>query len=180
MVFVCTGNRFRSPIAAALFRGATAGLPVRVRSFGTLELGPAHPLPEALEWAAQNELDLATHRAAPVTGADLSQADLVVGFERSHTGTAILEGKAPPERSFLLTEIVELVNPTGEAPESGVERARALVALAHEARLGLGLPRDAVADPLGGPRRGYGEAAARVRRLTLDLAAALFGPSEGR
>jgi protein-tyrosine phosphatase len=183
VVFVCTGNRFRSPIAAALFRAATPGLPVRVRSLGTLELGPARVLPEALDWAMRHELDLSKHRAAPVAGADLSQADLVVGFERSHTGAAILEAKAQPERSFLLTEIVEFVNPFDEAPASAVERARALVAQAHEARRGLAITSKEVPDPLGGPRRGYAEVATRVETLTLGLAVALFGgerPSERR
>jgi hypothetical protein len=37
VVFVCTGNRFRSPLAAALFGRATAGLPVSVSSRGTLD-----------------------------------------------------------------------------------------------------------------------------------------------
>ena len=39
VVFVCTGNRFRSPLAAALFREATSGLPVDVRSMGTSVTG---------------------------------------------------------------------------------------------------------------------------------------------
>jgi protein-tyrosine phosphatase len=176
VVFVCTGNQFRSPLAAALFRAATPGLPVRVRSLGTQELGPAPVLPEALDWATQHGLDLSEHRAAPVGSVDLSGADLVVGFERSHTGAAILEAKAPPERSFLLAELVELVNPFAETPVvEPVQRARALVAQAHEARLGLAVAGDEVPDPLGGPRRGYGQVAARVQALALDLAHALFG-----
>jgi protein-tyrosine-phosphatase len=39
VAFVCTGNRFRSPLAAALFRSAAEGLPVEVASAGTLDLG---------------------------------------------------------------------------------------------------------------------------------------------
>jgi protein-tyrosine phosphatase len=176
VVFICTGNRFRSPIAAELFRNATAGLPVVVRSLGVSEIGPEPVLPEALDWAARYELDLAEHRAAAVMGADLSGTDLVLGFERSHVGTAILDGRAQPAHTFLLTELVELVGqPVGKPDADPVEHARALVASAHEARLGLRPTSEEVPDPLGGPRKGYGEVGDRVRVLTLDLASALFG-----
>jgi len=47
--FVCTGNRFRSPLAAELLRRAIGGLPVEVASVGTLDLGPLSALPEAME-----------------------------------------------------------------------------------------------------------------------------------
>ena len=37
VVFICTGNRFRSVLAEHRLRQATSGLPVRVSSFGTLD-----------------------------------------------------------------------------------------------------------------------------------------------
>ena len=48
IVFVCTGNRFRSPIAAAFVQKHGAGLPLDLRSLGTLDTGPAPPLAEAV------------------------------------------------------------------------------------------------------------------------------------
>ena len=60
VVFLCTGNRFRSPLAAALFAEATAGLPVHVRSAGTLNVGSPPVFPETLE----------THTASASTSRD--------------------------------------------------------------------------------------------------------------
>jgi protein-tyrosine-phosphatase len=51
IAFVCTGNRFRSPLAEAFVRRLTLGLPVETVSFVTLELEQAPPLDEALEIA---------------------------------------------------------------------------------------------------------------------------------
>src|SRR5581483_5665812 len=45
--FVCTGNRARSPLAEALLRRQTEGLPVEVGSFGVLDAEGWPPLPEA-------------------------------------------------------------------------------------------------------------------------------------
>ena len=63
VAFVCTGNRFRSVIAEATFRSAAEGLPVRTVSYGTLELGPAEPLPAAVREAHALGLDISTHVA---------------------------------------------------------------------------------------------------------------------
>ena len=39
--------------------------------------------------------------------------NLVIGFERSHIEAAVVEGGAPRERTFLLTEIVQLLLAAG-------------------------------------------------------------------
>ena len=49
VVVICSGNRFRSPIAEAILRREIEGLPVRVRSFGTMDLPSGHALSEAIE-----------------------------------------------------------------------------------------------------------------------------------
>src|SRR5947199_226281 len=47
LLFLCAGNRFRSPLAAAFVRRLTLGLPVEVASAGMLQIGDSPPLPEA-------------------------------------------------------------------------------------------------------------------------------------
>lgn len=176
-VIVCTGNRFRSPLAAAVVEQLLPALPVEVRSLGTLDLHGAPPLRAAVKEAGRLGLDLSAHRARTLVGADLHDADLVVGFERAHVGAAVLEANAPRERAFLLTEIAELVD-VGPAPdiEDPVQRARAAVRQAEEARLED--PSDwheEIPDPLGGSARVAREVAGEIQRLTVALVAGLFG-----
>jgi len=176
VVVICSGNRFRSPIAEAVLRRAAEGLPVRVRSFGTMDLPPGNALSEALELASGYGLDLMAHRSCPLAGEDLSGADLVIGFERIHVSRAVVGAGAQHERTFLLTEVVPLLDETA-LPEEGsvVERARAAVQQADETRKAApGIPQE-ITDPIGGPAAGYRKTADEVYRLTTRLAERLFG-----
>jgi protein-tyrosine phosphatase len=87
VVFVCTGNTCRSPMAEHLFRLAVgeAGLAHRVSvgSRGTRADAGAPMDPRAVRTL---DLDPATvaHRAAQVDGADLAGTDLFVCMTREH------------------------------------------------------------------------------------------------
>jgi protein-tyrosine phosphatase len=179
VAFVCTGNRFRSPLADALFRRATAGLPVETHSFGTLELGRVPPLPEALEEGARLGLDLVAHGARSLALADLSAEDLVVGFERMHLVTTVVEAGARRDHTFTLPELVGLLE-NDEEPGDGdpIARARRVVARAHEARpvddpALFAVPE--LADPLGQGPAFFRETADRLDALVTRLARGLFG-----
>jgi protein-tyrosine phosphatase len=177
VVFICTGNRFRSPLAEALFRRAAGELPVAVRSLGTLDLGPLPPLDGALEEAARLDLDLSAHRSSPLAGERLAEADLVLGFERMHVVTAVVDAEAPRERTFTLPELVELLaRTTGPRAADPIERARLAIELAaaerpDDPRL-IGLPE--LPDPLGKPPEVVRKIAGRIDVLTAELARALF------
>ena len=177
LVLICTGNRVRSPIAEAFLRHLLADLPVELRSLGTLELGEAPPLPEALEAAAFLGFDISGHRARAIHGHDLSGADLVIGFEQRHAAAAVVEGGALRERTFLLTELVELLADSRPEPfGEPVERARQAVAKAHARRTQFGAATAVeLADPLGQDRSFYRNTVERVRDLSTRLAIGLFG-----
>ena len=66
-VFVCTGNRFRSPLAAALLGRIAQGLPVVTASYGTLDVEGLPALPEVVALAAEADLEL--HGGEAETGA---------------------------------------------------------------------------------------------------------------
>jgi protein-tyrosine phosphatase len=179
VVFVCTGNRFRSPLAAALFEQAAAGLPVDVSSAGTLDLGGVGALPEAESLATALGVDLSSHRSRAVTDAPLSDADLVLGFERAHVVTAVVDGGAPRDRTFTLPELATLLTRI-EPPPAGdpAEYAREVIRRAARAR-----PKDdpqlmavpELRDPLGLPHAEQLDIARRVRELVAVLHAGLFG-----
>jgi protein-tyrosine phosphatase len=178
IVLICTGNRFRSPMAEALLARAAEGLPVRVRSVGTLDLGPVPVLAEAAVEASRFGIDLSAHRARTLIGESLADADLVLGFERLHVAKAVVEAGARPERTFTVPELVERLAevdlPAGGRP---VERARAAVALAHEARPpgGGSAVFPELADPLGQTPEVQRQTAERLQELVSELATGLFG-----
>lgn len=177
IVVVCTGNRFRSPLAEHVIRRAVDGLPVDVRSVGVLDLGGVAALPEALEAARALGFDLSAHRTTLLTPEPLAGADLVLGFERSHIARAVVNGCAPIERTFTLPELVELLDriPVADADDP-VTRARETVAAAAATRAD---PRRAripeLADPLGKPAVVFKRTAAQVSELSEHVVKRLFG-----
>ena len=104
VVFLCTGNRFRSPLAAAIFEEAAAqhGVPVAVESAGTLDVGSRPPFRETIKQAERLGYDISSHRSRPARDVDLSTADLLIGFERSHVAYAVVDAGVAAERAFTL------------------------------------------------------------------------------
>lgn len=86
LLFVCTGNTCRSPMAAVIARAGAARrqVEVEVHSAG-LMAGPGMPAAEhARAVAAAHGLDLSSHRARTVTPDLLALADLVLGMTARH------------------------------------------------------------------------------------------------
>ena len=109
VVFVCTGNRARSPLAEGLYREYSNGMDTSVTSYGTTNVGAAPPLRQAIEAAARFGIDLSAPSRAPLRQG-VSEADLVLGFEPFHLALAIVDGRAPPANTFLLAELVSLLD----------------------------------------------------------------------
>jgi protein-tyrosine phosphatase len=178
ILFVCTGNRCRSPIAEEQLRRLAEGLPVQVGSVGLLDLGSAPALPEVIEVARGIGLDLSGHRSRHLMSVDLSHADLVIGLERSHVAAAVVEANVPYEKVFSFKEIVRLLRGVEVADVPDLEeRARTAIRIAHERR-GSGpafVPGEDIEDPFGGPRSAYIEMASQVSSLCRELLAGLFG-----
>jgi protein-tyrosine-phosphatase len=178
IVFVCTGNRFRSPLTEAFVRRLTLGLPVTTQSFGTLELEGAPALPEALEIGLWCGLDLSSHRTRHVGHASLDQVDLLLGFEEAHVQRAVVDAKAPRGRAFTLRGIARLLAAAQVSPqENVVGRARHVVGQLEEVRAAEpeSRRRDDMPDPFGRRWSVYRETAAEIRELSILLVATLFG-----
>lgn len=90
ILFVCTGNICRSPMAEFLFRSRLmAGYPsllpfVRASSAGISALEGNPATDTAVQALDLWELDLEPHRATPLTVPDLEEADLVLAMSRDH------------------------------------------------------------------------------------------------
>jgi len=183
IVFICTGNRFRSPLAEHLTRALVPDVPLETSSFGLRDVDGAPVLPEASLEAARLALDVAPHRARRLAGQRLDEADLVVGFERIHVATAVLEADAAREKTFTLPELAELLEEV-DAPDQSdpVERARAALVRAEWIRarrrdrpLFPELP-----DPWGGPPELFASIGGEVEDLCRRVVIGLFGEESVR
>jgi protein-tyrosine-phosphatase len=111
ILFICTGNQFRSPIAAAAFikklsdEGGVTGW--RVESAGTWAVAGQPPLPEAIQAAAACGLSLEGHTARTVEASILSNADLILVMEGGQKEAILSEFPNVSKRVFLLSEVAE-------------------------------------------------------------------------
>jgi len=92
ILFVCSGNTCRSPIAEHLFRKELEqrGLADRyvVLSAGSLGLENAPATDEALEVIAERNIDASGHRSRGLTRELVESARLVVGMTVAHVAAA--------------------------------------------------------------------------------------------
>ncbi|HNW85471.1 MAG TPA: hypothetical protein PLP25_00790 [Candidatus Limiplasma sp.] len=89
VLFVCSGNTCRSPMAAALFNALCErrGLPYRADSAGLL-VADGSPASDGAFFAMKERgLSLARHVAQPVTAALAGNAKLVVGMSEAHAAS---------------------------------------------------------------------------------------------
>jgi protein-tyrosine phosphatase len=180
VAFICTGNRFRSVLAAAAFKAAAADPRVRVGSFGTLDIGRAEPLAVAVEEAASRGFDISRHQARPVAEGTLSRSSLIIGFELQHVLSAIETGRAPMDRSFVLLEILDLLRLSAAPDETPDPEQR--VASAHATRVAHPELRSIreIPDPVNLPLVTQREVAELVVSSASAAAALLLGSSRQR
>jgi protein-tyrosine-phosphatase len=184
ITFVCTGNRFRSPLAEAFVQRLTLGLPVTTDSYGTLSQENAPPLPEAVELALSCGISLSDHRTRYLNKASLQDVDLLLGFEPAHIHQAVVDAQAPRARSFTLRDFVSLLPAGGPATprdDDVITRARSLVTATGERFAELKNPKmNAMRDPFGGPWKVYQQSASEVRDLSITLVESLFGVADAQ
>jgi protein-tyrosine phosphatase len=182
IAFVCTGNRFRSPLAEAFVRRLTLGLPVTIESFGILNVNGSSVLSEALELGRWSGIDLSGHRARQLGAASLAQVDLVLGFEPSHVRHAVVDADAPRDRSFSFRDFASLLEAISAPPRDDiVTRAREIVSeAAGRGELPQTSIRSSITDPYGRSWQVYRETAEEIRALSIALVGSLFGVSDVR
>jgi protein-tyrosine phosphatase len=171
---LCTGNVCRSVMAEALLSAhlATRAAPAAVSSAGMLAEGQSPPA-EVVAVMAARGLDVTGHRSRLVVGEYLERADLVLGMAREHVRHAAVLLPDVWPRAFTLRELVGRGREAGaRLPGEQVGEWLVRVADGRSRRdlLGSGTAHD-VADPNGGPLRGYEVTADLLDGLTGDLVA---------
>jgi protein-tyrosine-phosphatase len=154
IVFVCTGNTCRSPLAMALAR---VRWPEATFVSAGLQAVDGQPAADpAREVARERGADLEDHRSRRLDGDLVRQADWIIGMTRSHV--AMLSRALPADA----TARVGLLGTPG-----------------RDLR-GMATPDDEeVADPIGGSQETYRTTADQLERL-LDGWREAFGGPDGR
>ncbi len=119
VLFVCTANQCRSPVAASMFARALAerGRLARVGSAGLAY--PGRPVPRTgLAVAREFGLDLSGHRSTRLRAGMLDEADLVVAMAREHAREVLLRVPERWPRTFTLLQLTRWLE-THEAPADG-------------------------------------------------------------
>ncbi|MDY6845975.1 MAG: low molecular weight phosphotyrosine protein phosphatase [Chloroflexota bacterium] len=123
ILFVCTANRFRSPIAALYFAREVVRHgdddQITVSSAGTWAKSGMPAMPKAVQLGEGFDLDLGFHRSRVITERILSKSDLILVMEAGHKEAITHEFPGTQGRVFLLTEAVgklavDIPDPYGE------------------------------------------------------------------
>jgi protein-tyrosine phosphatase len=185
VLFVCTGNICRSPMAHGFLSDLShrlLGGAIEVRSAGTWAHSGSPPSSEAVRSARARGVDIGSLRSTPFSPRLAGWADVVVAMTSEQRDEVLDQAPEAGERTFTLKELVALLEAL-PAPAAGRSRPELvqLVAAADALRVSGAAPPLAdedVADPLGLSMETFRAVAWEIEELVNGLLRGLTGLTE--
>jgi protein-tyrosine-phosphatase len=121
VLFVCTGNVCRSPMAAGFFydklvREKADGR-VRIRSAGVWALDGQAASAYARQVMSERDLDIQSHRGRNITQEGVDEADLILVMTQRHKEIILRDMRRSEGKVYLLTEMAgeayDILDPYG-------------------------------------------------------------------
>lgn len=175
VLFVCSANICRSPMAAGLLQSRVRSLPhVQVSSAGFLPKGKP-PAAAVIRSMRRRGLDLSSHLSNSVDSALENVPDLVLVMTGQHIRSLVDRDRRLLPRTFTLKEFVRLTEVEGQRTKnediaSYVER----VGRSRTFSEGFSWGSEDISDPYGRRRGAYERCAAEIERQISSLAAKLY------
>jgi len=173
VLFVCTGNLCRSPMAEVLLRHELRGRRckgIKISSAGTWAMNDNTASADAISVLAARGVGLAAHRSRPLAIDELDSADLIVAMTSVHVREILSLSPGVEHKIRLLKELDKLV--PKRAADTRQERVAAMLAVARPRRR-RALDLD---DPMGLPISSYERCLAELDVGISALADVLCGP----
>jgi protein-tyrosine-phosphatase len=129
ILFVCTGNTCRSPMAEAIARKLIADRlgcrtdqledrGVIVQSAGLSAMSGGGAAAEAIEILSAMGMDLAAHESQPLTGQMVRYADMILTMTRAHRQSILSQWPDAAARTELLAiDQTDIADPIGAPPD---------------------------------------------------------------
>jgi protein-tyrosine-phosphatase len=177
VLFVCTGNQCRSPMAAAFLCASVSKRGARLCVSSAGFLGGGVPPPEnAVESLQAIGLDISSHRSRAVSPRLLDSAGLIVAMTRRHLFDLAMADPPAWQRCFTFAEVLSRGEEAGpRLPDETLD--------SWVVRLGSGRTRsslmllslaDDVPDPIGQGRAEFDRVRDLLGEMTSTLAALLI------
>ncbi|HUO56539.1 MAG TPA: low molecular weight protein arginine phosphatase [bacterium] len=107
ILFVCTGNTCRSPMAEGLLKkmARESGWPVEVQSAGLAAFAGIPAAPEAVEACREKGVDISSHQTQPLGKNLVMESDLIVTMTLKHKEMILKKMPALENKVSTLSEL---------------------------------------------------------------------------